>query len=197
MLACAVRARAALRADRRARLEQLQRQARSDGLTGLANRIAFEERTDLEIGRAARHQRRFALCLLDLDGFKAINDRQGHLRGDEVLCDVADVLAKHLRNGSDDLASRFGGDEFGLLLCELTELEQAQTILADLCRRIAAGDWDGQQVTVSIGVAFYPDHATSRTGLLRAADVAMYRAKMRGKNCVVVAGGPDHDASSR
>ncbi|KXX66427.1 diguanylate cyclase [Marichromatium gracile] len=197
VLAFAVRATVALRADRRARFERLRRQARTDALTGLANRIAFEERTEIEIGRAARHHRRFALCLLDLDGFKAVNDSQGHLVGDEVLRFVAGILGRYLRTGSDDLASRFGGDEFGLLLCELTEVEQAQTILAELCRRISAADWGGQGVTVSIGVAFYPEHATHRTGLLRAADVAMYRAKASGKNRVVLAGAHDLGASAR
>jgi len=190
VLAAAVQAMVALYDNRRAQLLQLERMARTDALTGMANRIAFEERATLEIERAARHRRCFALCVIDLDGFKAINDTQGHLAGDAVLRFVAEVLVGQLRTTSGDLAGRIGGDEFGLLLSELPDPETARAILEDIRRRIAAGDWEGQRVSASIGVALYPHDAGHLTELFQLADAAMYRAKSAGKDRVMFAGAP-------
>ncbi|KXX66426.1 hypothetical protein AY586_00465 [Marichromatium gracile] len=186
VLAAAVQSMVALYVNRRAQLRQLERMARTDALTGMANRIAFEERARLEIERAARHRRCFALCVIDLDGFKAINDTQGHLAGDAVLGFVAGVLQGQLRTTSGDLAGRIGGDEFGLLLTELPGPEAARAILEDIRRLIAEGDWGGQRVSASIGAALYPQDARHLTELFQLADAAMYRAKSAGKDRVVL-----------
>ncbi|NKN34220.1 GGDEF domain-containing protein [Marichromatium bheemlicum] len=191
VLAAAVQSMISLYVNRRTQLYQLERLARTDALTGGANRIAFEERAALEIERAARHRRCFALCVIDLDGFKAINDAQGHLVGDEVLRFVAGVLSARLRSRSDDLAGRIGGDEFGLLLTELPGPEAVRAILEDVRRAIGAGEWDGQRVSASIGAALYPYDARHLPELFKCADATMYRAKSAGKDRVLLASDPE------
>ncbi len=165
----------------RAAQHQLHHMATHDALTGLPNRRLFEERVQLAAARARRHKRLFAVMLLDLDGFKQINDDLGHDVGDEVLCSVADLLQRNVRDC--DTVARMGGDEFLVLLDELHDLEGAE-IAAE--RLLAAFDAmppiepGGYRVSASIGSAAYPWDATDVEGLFRRADDAMYASKACG-----------------
>lgn len=166
----------------RANLEAL---ARFDHLTGLANRVTFEERLLQEAERAKRHDRRFALLYMDLDGFKAINDRYGHKAGDQVLIDVARVLTSNCR--ASDLAARQGGDEFVVLLSEVEDLAAAQKAAEKLRGHIGALSWNEMRVGASIGLALWPDDAEDPETLIRLADDAMYQAKSEGKDRICLA----------
>jgi len=173
---------AAQRRRYRANLEAL---ARFDQLTGLANRITFEERLAQEAERAKRHQRRFALLFMDLDGFKAINDRHGHRAGDQVLIDVAQALKTHCR--ASDLAARQGGDEFVVLLAEVDNLDAARKVAEKLRAQIEALSWNEMRVGASSGLALWPDDSDDPETLIRLADDAMYQAKRAGKNRIHLA----------
>lgn len=171
--------------ERRRYRAHLETMARFDPLIGLANRVTFEERLLQEAQRAKRHDRRFALLFMDLDGFKAINDRHGHKAGDQVLIDVAQVLASNCR--ATDLAARQGGDEFVVLLAEIKDLAAAEKAAEKLRARIEALSWNQMQVGASIGLALWPDDAEDPETLMRLADDAMYRAKGAGKNRIRLA----------
>ncbi len=163
----------------------LRHHAHHDALTGLPNRVLFEETLQAVVATAERHGRPFAVLFLDLDGFKAINDALGHASGDEVLVEVARRLRRSLRV-SDTLA-RMHGDEFVAIVPEMSELHEAgslaQKLLAVVSDPIAVA---GTTVSVqaSIGVALYPSDGANPRTLLRAADTAMYQAKQMGKNAV-------------
>lgn len=173
------------REQRRAREEAL-RLSRYDSLTGLHSRDFFLAEMEQEILRAGRSGRPFALLMLDLDGLKAANDRFGHASGDTLLRAVADTLRGDIR--ITDVAARWGGDEFVLLLPE-TDLNGAM-LVADKVRisigRLALPH-DGLVVrtSASIGLVTYPDDGRSTTELMRRADLAMYEAKRRGRDQVV------------
>jgi diguanylate cyclase len=149
-----------------------------DELTGLPNRALLLDRLSQALVRARRQQKLLALLLLDLDGFKGINDRLGHAAGDTLLQRVAERLLSSVRGG--DTVCRYGGDEFVLLLPEVEDqkhaLEVAKKIRARLAKPYLVGD-HSIAVTASIGVAVYPVDAVSQDELIRQADVAMYRAK--------------------
>ncbi|MCB0882495.1 MAG: GGDEF domain-containing protein [Thermoleophilia bacterium] len=153
--------------------------ARTDGLTGLPNRRAFEERLDEEVTRAHRHGRRLALAIFDVDRFKAVNDTHGHTAGDDVLREVAVRLARMARVG--DLVARLGGEEFAWLMTDTdargayAAIERARLAVAD-APFPTVGD-----VTVSVGVADLGG-GPSRDALYRNADAALYRAKHAGRN---------------
>lgn len=164
--------------------ERLQALALQDPLTGLANRNALQQHLEMALRRAQRSEEPLALLLIDLDGFKPINDCHGHALGDEVLVEVARRLHGCARNS--DLAARLGGDEF-VLVCEpLANAEQARQVaerlLAQLTQPIVTSQ---DQVTVgaSVGIAFGRGDDTPTT-LIRRADMAMYRAKAEGRNRV-------------
>jgi diguanylate cyclase (GGDEF)-like protein len=165
----------------------VQRQATTDELTGLANRRRFMEALAAEVERVERHGGAFALLLLDLDDFKAINDRFGHHVGDAALRRFAELLTSELREV--DVGGRIGGEEFAVLLPE-ADLEGA-VAAAGRIRRAVAETYlfpsEGVRVryTVSIGVAPYAHGSADE--LLQAADAALYRAKAEGKNRVTVA----------
>ncbi|NEX18262.1 MAG: GGDEF domain-containing protein [Halochromatium sp.] len=169
-----------LAAERRRHRANLEALARFDHLTGLANRVTFEERLLQEAERAKRHARRFALLFLDLDGFKAINDHCGHKTGDQVLIDVAQVLRSNCR--TSDLAARQGGDEFVVLLAEIDDLAAAQRVAEKLRVHIESLSWNEMRVGASIGLALWPDDTADPETLMRLADDAMYQAKREGKN---------------
>jgi diguanylate cyclase (GGDEF)-like protein len=163
------------------------RQATVDSLTGFLLRDHFFKRLDEEYRRAKRYGATFSVLMIDLDGFKEINDRFGHLAGDQYLREVGATIRGELRGA--DLACRYGGDEFCLLLPE-TGLAGAQAI-AERIRSGVAGRIVGVEgvvlrCTTSIGVAVYPRHpAGDAAGMLRNADEALYRAKRAGRDCVV------------
>jgi two-component system, cell cycle response regulator len=175
-------------AEANARLAQL---AVTDGLTGVYNHRHFHERLALEVERSGRNGLPLALFMIDVDHFKNYNDRHGHPAGDEVLRQVARVLADGRR--VNDFVARYGGEEFAVVLVDTPKLGAAQ-VADKLRQRIAefpfahAGDQPGGAITVSVGVASFPEDASTPEALVRAADAALYRAKTAGRNRVVLAG---------
>jgi diguanylate cyclase len=161
--------------------EDLHRQALHDGLTGLANRALLRERGAQALARAARDGRMVALLLLDLDGFKAVNDAFGHSMGDRLLVEVSGWLQAAVRPA--DTVARLGGDEFAILLDGVDGPDDARRTAArllDALRRPAHPEGRAVVVSGSIGVAVRA-HADSIDVLLSEADMAMYAAKRRGK----------------
>jgi diguanylate cyclase (GGDEF)-like protein len=156
----------------------LERMARTDSLTGLPNRLAFEEQFAREAARAARTRRPFALVLADLDRFKELNDSCGHLAGDTALAQLGKVLPETLR--AADVAARVGGDEFAILLPE-TDIDTAQRIgerIAGVVRERTNAKCD-RAVSLSFGVSTFGLHGHTLDDLTRAADKALYEAKRR------------------
>ena len=167
--------------------EEIYQLATHDALTELYNRRHFIEMADKEIARAMRHQRPLSLCIVDVDLFKPVNDRYGHISGDEVLRRIAGLLRGHAR--SDDLAARIGGEEFALLLSECDAT--AATAFAERLREAVAAETfvlggEPQRITISIGIAELAPERAERTALMAAADAALYRAKDEGRNRVCV-----------
>ncbi|MFZ3159519.1 MAG: EAL domain-containing protein [Rhodoferax sp.] len=162
---------------------ELDRVANYDALTGLPNRRLLSDRLKQAILRSDRSGKLCAICFLDLDGFKFINDRMGHLLGDQLLIGVAGHLQTVLRAG--DTLSRLSGDEFVLLLSDVNSLAECTLILdrvLEAVRRPVTATGHVLAVTASIGVSLYPDDKVDPDTLLRHADQAMYLAKQAGKN---------------
>ncbi len=154
-----------------------------DQLTGLPLNAIAMDRLEVQLASARRTGRRAALLFVDLDGFKTINDRHGHLAGDHVLVVAAHRLRAALRE--TDTVARVGGDEFVVILGDLTAAGTAAEVADKVLAEIAcAFNWDGHALHVgaSIGVALFPDHALTGDGLRAVADTAMYEAKNHGKN---------------
>lgn len=162
---------------------ELERIAHYDTLTGLPNRTLLADRMRLALAHSRRSAKTLALCMLDLDGFKPINDEHGHEAGDYVLREIAQRIQDRVRD--DDTVARVGGDEFVLLLSGLlTEHDYAllfQRLLTAISLPIGFGG-KVLKVSASIGVTLYPDDNGDADTLLRHADQAMYRAKQDGKN---------------
>jgi diguanylate cyclase (GGDEF)-like protein len=177
-------------AEENARLYQrTQELAITDGLTGLYLRRFFANRLDEEINRFQEHATPFTLLILDLDRFKDINDRLGHLAGDQVLAQLAETLREEVR--STDIICRFGGEEFSLLLpytpCRAGMI-LAERMRSHIEKRIYAASQETLNLTVSIGVSGCPEHADTATGMIQAADRALYAAKRGGRNRVALCG---------
>lgn len=167
----------------------LHHQAEHDALTGARNRRLLSQRLRSELSRVRRHGGSAALVMFDLDHFKRINDKFGHAAGDEVLKNLARLVRESMRE--HDELYRYGGEEFLLLLPE-TGIEGALTVAEKVRRAVEAQRFrhDGKAlpvITVSVGVACLPDNGTSPPEALGAVDAALYRAKQRGRNCVVSA----------
>jgi len=165
-----------------ARMEREGRLARTDEVTRLANRRAFEEAADHELERARRQGRPVTVAYLDVDDFKRLNDRLGHAAGDEVLAAVGATLRRGTRRL--DTAARLGGDEFGLLLPDTSSSAAAallERLRSDL--RVALGSPSGP-VTLSIGSVTFETLPASVAEMVASADAAMYRAKRAGKGTV-------------
>lgn len=172
-----------LRSHNRSLLQALRQEARTDPLTGLANRRAFDEFLGRELSLYERHDDPLALLAIDVDHFKVVNDRAGHPAGDAALVALAAVLTGHVRRA--DLVARTGGEEFAIVLvdCETAQARQR----AGYLRAVVAAEstsWPNP-ITVSIGVANIPDHALTSAQLLAAADAALYAAKDAGRNTVI------------
>jgi len=172
-------------AEANARLAQL---AVTDGLTGLYNHRHFHERLALEVERSGRNGLPLALFMIDVDHFKKYNDDNGHPAGDEVLRQLARLLADGRR--VNDFVARYGGEEFAVVLVDTPKLVAYQ-LAEKLRERVADHSFpaprEGGKLTVSVGIAAIPDDANDAEGLVRAADAALYRAKGAGRNRVVLA----------
>jgi diguanylate cyclase (GGDEF)-like protein len=170
--------------------ETLRHQAIRDPLTGLFNRRFMEETVEREVHRMLRKGAQLGVIMLDLDHFKRFNDTFGHAAGDSLLSALGILVRNHIRK--EDVACRYGGEEFTLILPETPlaiTCERAETL-----RRLVHDlklQHQGQSlgpITVSLGVAAFPNHGDTPEALLRAADAALYRAKHEGRDRVVVAG---------
>lgn len=162
---------------------ELDRIAHYDSLTGTPNRRLLTDRLAQSIGRTKRSSNSLAICYLDLDGFKAVNDRYGHAAGDQLLVGVAESIKGILR--AEDTLARLGGDEFVLLLADIASPEECSQILDRVLAAIAQPVMLDEQlvsITASIGVSLYPEDDANADTLLRHADQAMYQAKENGKN---------------
>ena len=163
--------------------ETIKELAYQDALTGLPNRVLFNDRFSMALARARRHQQRLGIMLLDLDHFKDINDTLGHSVGDKLLRIVGERLAGLLR--TSDTIARMGGDEFLLLLTEIARLNDVMTIAQKILRVLRkpfAIDNHELMITTSIGITIFPDDGDTADSLLKNADIAMYRAKERGRD---------------
>ena len=169
-------------------MEALRSLATQDPLTGLLNRRELDRLLEEELARAARFRRGFAVVLLDIDHFKRVNDTHGHQAGDLVLTHLARILGTLAR--STDRVARFGGEEFAIV--ELENDEEGACRSAERIRQTLAeqpcpvpGIEGGLRITVSAGVAVYPNHGDGVDSLLRSADRALYAAKAAGRDRVV------------
>ena len=160
--------------------EEAQRLAITDSMTGIWNHRYFQLRFDQEMDRSARFRRPFCLLLCDIDDFKAINDTYGHPVGDAVLMELARRVRSEIRD--IDVLARYGGEEFVLILPE-TDTDGGFLVAEKIRKRVGDAPFAAAaQVTISVGLASFPKAGPDQTSLLRAADVALYEAKARGKN---------------
>ena len=164
--------------------EELERLSTLDGLTGLANRRHLLSRLALESSRAKRAHHSFAVLMVDVDHFKDYNDSYGHLAGDEVLVRLAEILRESCREV--DCAARYGGEEFLVLLTE-TGMQGAVEVAERVRARLASETFAGGTITLSVGVASYPEFGETPEAVIMSADVALYQAKHLGRDRVVMA----------
>lgn len=166
------------------RTHELRNLAEHDALTGLPNRRLVADRLRHALATARRNRWQVAVCYLDLDGFKAVNDRHGHRIGDQVLQETAHRLNRVVR--ASDTVGRIGGDEFVLLLIDVTGADECEEAFHRLLEAIATPfHLEGRSIdgiTLSIGYTIYPDDDVAPDGLLAHADQALYLAKSAGKN---------------
>ena len=178
-----VQQRAAIEAALRESDKRLRHLAHHDPLTGLPNRLLFFDRLNQTLAAAKRQRRLAAVLFLDLDKFKPINDKLGHEIGDQLLHDTAERLQRCVR--SEDTAARYGGDEFTLILSELSSEEDAigvaQKLIDSIEEPFRIGGYSCQ-VSASIGIAIYPQHGKEPDSLVAWADAAMYLAKKDDKS---------------
>ena len=167
-------------------VERVKQLAYLDGLTGIFNRRYFELRILEEIDRNHRFGAGMAVIMVDIDSFKRLNDEFGHLLGDEVLRQVSSIFHQQLRK--IDVVCRYGGEEFAILLSQ-TSAQHAQNVAEKLRRLVETWQFPGvpRSVTISAGVASYPEHGTTRDELVKAADAGLYLAKQAGRNRVAPA----------
>lgn len=167
--------------------EEVYQLATHDALTELYNRRHFIELVDKEIARAVRHGRPLVLCIIDVDHFKPVNDQFGHIAGDGVLRQLADLLRGFARG--EDIAARIGGEEFAILLPE-SDITDAQGFAERLREAVANTPFliadAPHRLTVSIGLSNVVAERGERSALMQAADKALYRAKAEGRNRVCV-----------
>lgn len=174
---------------------RLENQSIRDSLTGLFNRHFMEIALDRELARCARRKGSLAVLMIDVDHFKTFNDRFSHAAGDTVLKEVSRVLQETIRN--EDVACRYGGEEFTIILPETTaeaalhKAEKLRQSVEKLQTRLENSLYT--EVTISIGVAIFPEEGITSAALLRSADAALYSAKHAGRNrvCMQAAGVPE------
>jgi diguanylate cyclase (GGDEF)-like protein len=168
----------------RKRVTELEAAIVTDPLTGLTNRRGFDERIEIELERARRDGTPLVLIMADLDWFKEVNDRLGHLGGDMALERVAGVISRTTRRS--DVAARMGGEEFAFVLPNTSEFDGIS--LAERVRTEIERSFEGTAValTLSLGIAQFPQDGRTAEELVNAADHAMYQAKEGGKNRTVI-----------
>jgi diguanylate cyclase (GGDEF)-like protein len=170
-------------------LEEKDRLAWTDDLTGLFNYRFLLHFLRMELARCTRYRKSAAVLFMDVDWFKRVNDTYGHLQGSAILTEFAGLLSCHVRQA--DAVVRYGGDEFVIVLTEIAFDEAVQVaerlreMISQYCFRASNGQT--VRLTVSIGVAGYPEHADSAEKLIHCADTAMYLAKQDNKNCIKIA----------
>lgn len=170
--------------------DELHEQSTKDPLTGLYNRRYFFDRFRSAISLAEREDGPLSLISFDADNFKSINDQYGHDTGDYLLCTIGSLIGRYFDD--EEICCRMGGEEFSILLPNAT-IETAKLKADEIVKIIADHEFTYRdarlaRVTISAGVASFPDHADSLQGLCKSADLAMYSAKELGKNCVCIAG---------
>lgn len=169
---------------------RLRELAYHDSLTGLPNRALFFDRFERIHVHSARYRRRYAMISVDLDDFKAVNDRFGHVDGDQLLLKISRMLVHSLRKA--DTVARTGGDEFSVLLSEVSDVDAAHRLGEKVVAAIAAPIrlTNGEvEIGASVGVAVFPEHGETGEAMLRAVDQALHRAKAEGKGRCVLAQG--------
>jgi diguanylate cyclase (GGDEF)-like protein len=175
---------------RAAEREYFEHISRVDGLTGLYNHNFFHELLTAEIARSDRYNYSFSLIMIDIDDFKKINDNYGHQMGDTILKEIASIF-KHLVRITDP-AVRYGGEEFAIILSQ-TAKEYGRVFADRIVNGVATAKFKGfphnETITVSAGLAGYPDDARTHESLIKRADEALYQAKKMGKNTLYVYGG--------
>lgn len=174
--------------------DKMLREMNTDYLTGLNNHRYFQQRLQAAVELARKKSGRVALLMIDIDMFKLINDSLGHISGDEILLQLSNLLKQ--RTGEGHFLSRYGGEEFAMILCD-KDLDEAMRIGDDLRRWVGQNAFQitvknpngvrvekpiGINVTISAGVAVFPDHSREQDGLIMAADIALHRAKQLGRN---------------
>ncbi len=165
--------------------------ANRDGLTGLYNHAYFQEVLAREASRAGRYKRVFTLLFADIDHFKQYNDREGHQAGDKAIVMVAEILRKLTRKS--DYVARYGGEEFVILLPE-TAKDRSRIVAGRICSTIEHSPFPGEEgqpggaLTISMGIAAFPDDAVLPMDLIRLADAALFTAKRDGGNAYRMAG---------
>ena len=176
--------------------KELERMALYDSLTGLPNRILLNDRLQKLIQDCRRKQRSFALAVIDLNKFKAVNDNLGHDQGDDLLCQVANRISKLLR--TSDTVSRIGGDEFVLLLNDVDAescLHKCEEIQRTVLKPYVLREGD-VSIGLSIGIAMFPAHGVDPITLMRNADLAMYAIKTNGGGVQLYPGAQDNMATT-
>ncbi len=178
--------------ERRREVAELAQRALTDPLTGLPNRVAFEREFERMLAQARRSGQTVGVLFMDLDGFKPVNDTHGHQTGDELLRVLGERLRERLR--VSDMASRIGGDEFGVLLWNVSGPQTMERIAHEIIEALNQPvDLEACrcEVGVSIGGSLFPAHGESPRELISRADQAMYRVKQQGRNHFLLAGGED------
>jgi len=176
--------------ERKQAQDALREQSVRDHLTGLFNRRYMEETLDRELLRASRKKLSLGVIMLDLDDLKRFNDTHGHAAGDAILHELGNLLRGHFRG--EDVPCRYGGDEFVVILPDaslITTYRRAE-LICEYARQFRL-QFEGQTldaVTLSLGVAVFPEHGSTSAALLRAVDDALYHAKREGRGRVVIAG---------
>ena len=162
-----------------------------DGLTGLFNHRHFQDTLNAELSRSQRYSNECSILFIDLDHFKSYNDAHGHLKGDELLVELANKIRDGMRDS--DIAARYGGDEFVVILPQ-TGKDQAASVAEKIRKLIKDYPFYGEDVlpngpiTVSMGVATFPEDGNGNNAMIQSADDALYQAKLEGKNKVAKSG---------
>jgi diguanylate cyclase (GGDEF)-like protein len=160
----------------------------TDSLTGLYNRKHLMESLTGEIGRSSRYERPFSLLIIDIDHFKKFNDTYGHLAGDDVLRKMGEVFRESIRGC--DYAARYGGEEFVIVMPEIGRdqgVQAAERIRASVAKEKIDAQGNSVTVTISVGVASFPEHGDDAQTIISKADTALYQAKRRGRDRVALA----------